>query len=235
MPSELHQGDVISYMEMCLAVGVNLQRGMNFRLSGAESVILMSRRIGAPYEDQVDEGGKVLIYEGHDCSKSASCPEPKRVDQPDLNPGGSLTQNGLFADSVKRLRAGSAPPEKVKVFEKIRDGIWVYNGVFELLDYWIDQSTGRRVFKFELRLTHFDHQVLTQSSGPKPDDDRVIPSWVKLAVWKRDQGKCTACGANTGLHFDHVIPYSRGGSSRDPANVQILCWRHNLAKSDKIE
>jgi len=37
-------GDVISYMEMCSAIGVNLQRGMNFRLRDTESVILMSLR-----------------------------------------------------------------------------------------------------------------------------------------------------------------------------------------------
>jgi hypothetical protein len=37
------------------------------------------------------------------------------------------------------------------------------------------------------------------------------------------------------LHFDHIIPYSKGGSSKDPANIQILCGRHNLAKHDKIE
>ena len=40
-------GDVISYMEMCSEEGVNLQRGMNFRLRGKDSVILMSVRPGA--------------------------------------------------------------------------------------------------------------------------------------------------------------------------------------------
>jgi HNH endonuclease len=70
-----------------------------------------------------------------------------------------------------------------------------------------------------------------------PDDDRVIPSWVKFKVWKRDRGRCSypSCGATSGLHFDHVIPHSKGGSSKDPANIQILCGRHNLAKHDKIE
>jgi 5-methylcytosine-specific restriction endonuclease McrA len=43
------------------------------------------------------------------------------------------------------------------------------------------------------------------------------------------------CGATSGLHFDHIIPYSKGGSSKDPANIQILYGRHNLAKHDKIE
>ena len=36
--------DVLSYVEMCSAIGVNLQRGMNFRLRNAGSIILMSLR-----------------------------------------------------------------------------------------------------------------------------------------------------------------------------------------------
>lgn len=47
MQIQFRQGDVISYMEMCQAVGVSLQRGMNSRIRGIESVILMSRRKGA--------------------------------------------------------------------------------------------------------------------------------------------------------------------------------------------
>jgi hypothetical protein len=35
-------GDIISYLEMCQAEGISLQRGMNFRLSGDFSVMLMS-------------------------------------------------------------------------------------------------------------------------------------------------------------------------------------------------
>ena len=42
-------GDVLSYLEMCQDEGVNLQQGMNFRLRGGTSVILMSVRAGAPY------------------------------------------------------------------------------------------------------------------------------------------------------------------------------------------
>jgi hypothetical protein len=43
----LKPGDVISYLEMCKAEGINLQRGMNFHLRGGMSVILMSLRPGA--------------------------------------------------------------------------------------------------------------------------------------------------------------------------------------------
>jgi 5-methylcytosine-specific restriction endonuclease McrA len=43
------------------------------------------------------------------------------------------------------------------------------------------------------------------------------------------------CGATDELHFDHILPFARGGTSLTAANVQLLCARHNLAKSDRIE
>lgn len=222
-------------MEMCSAVGVNLQRGMNYRLRGDISVVLMSVRPGAPYADRVEDEGRVLIYEGHDCAKTADVPDPKRIDQPTHHPGGSLTQNGLFAESVRRYQEGKAPPEKVQVYEKIRPGIWVYNGVFELIDCWTETSGERRTFKFKLRISSADEHTPSTATLSNQEDDRVIPSWVKVEVWKRDQGKCRKCGTGAGLHFDHIIPYSKGGSSKDPENIQILCGRHNLEKRDNIE
>lgn len=224
-------------MEMCSTVGVNLQRGMNFRLRDAESVILMSLRLGAPYADEIEDEGRVLIYEGHDVPRTAETPNPKTVDQPERNPSGSLTQNGLFAQAVQKYKKGNAPPERVKVYEKIRSGIWVYNGRFELIDCWTEPSGGRKVYKFKLQFAATEEGDHPTAAPSVLEDDRLVPSWVKLEVWKRDKGRCAylSCGATTGLHFDHIIPYSKGGSSKDPANIQILCGRHNLAKHDKIE
>ena len=48
-------------------------------------------------------------------------------------------------------KEGIAPPERVRVYEKIRSGIWVYNGLFQLIDWWTEQSDGRKVFKFKLQ------------------------------------------------------------------------------------
>jgi len=223
-------------MEMCSSIGVNLQRGMNFRLRNGTSVILMSLRPNAPYADRVDDDGRILIYEGHDVPRMPRTRDPKKLDQPERNPGGSLTQNGLFAEAARKYKAGAAAAEVVRVYEKIRSGIWVYNGLFELVDSWTERAEGRNVFKFKLHLIE-THPVAPVTSRPTLEDDRLIPSWVKLDVWKRDHGRCAypECGARSGLHFDHIIPYSKGGSSKDPANIQILCGRHNLAKHDKIE
>jgi 5-methylcytosine-specific restriction endonuclease McrA len=56
-----------------------------------------------------------------------------------------------------------------------------------------------------------------------------------MEIWKRDKGRCVICGSHDNLHFDHIIPYSKGGSSLVAENIQLLCARHNLAKKDKIE
>jgi hypothetical protein len=36
------------------------------------------------------------------------------------------------------------------------------------------------------------------------------------------------------LHFDHDLPYSKGGASITEDNVQLMCARHNLQKGAKI-
>jgi hypothetical protein len=226
-------GDVLSYLEMCQAEGSSLQQGMNFRLRGGTSVILMSVRPGAPYADQVEEDGRVLIYEGHDQPRVRGDGDPKTLDQELTTPAGRATQNGLFYEAARRARDHSDPPELVHVYEKVRTGIWVFNGVFRLLDAWAEEIDGRRVFKFRLEITS-DVPAGEGTVDAAAEPTRVIPTPVKLEVWKRDKGRCVECGATHNLHFDHIIPWSRGGSSLTAANVQLLCARHNIAKRDRI-
>lgn len=229
-------GDVISYLEMCTEEGLSLQRGMNFHLRGGNSVILMSLRHNAPYADRVEEDGHVLIYEGHDVSKTQDTPIPKIIDQPMKNPGGSLTQNGLFYKAAKRYSRMKKNPELIKVYEKLHAGIWVYNGIFRLMDAWQERINNREVFKFKLELIEelpFNNKEQQQEQNL--EHNRMIPPSVKLEVWKRDKGKCVKCGGTDNLHFDHIIPFSKGGSSLVAENIQILCARHNISKRDKIE
>lgn len=226
-------GDVLSYLEMCQAEGSSLQQGMNFRLRGGMSVILMSVRPGAPYADQVEEDGRVLIYEGHDQPRVRGGADPKTLDQELATPTGRATQNGLFYEAARRTCAGSNRPELVHVYEKVRTGIWVFNGVFRLVDAWAEEIDGRRVFKFRLEISSAQ-STRTGTPDVHSEPTRVIPTPVKLEVWRRDRGRCIECGATDHLHFDHIIPWSRGGSSAIAANVQLLCARHNIAKRDRI-
>lgn len=227
-------GDVISYFDMCAEEETSLRRGMNYQLRHRATVVLMSTRPGAPYKDRVQENGHVLIYEGHDNPRPPSGRKPKEVDQEDRNPDGSLTQNGLFANAANDYKLGNRGPETVKVYEKIKTGIWVYNGQFLLADTWREQSEGRSVCKFRLELIDGDKKA-PPVGQIQIEHTRLIPSIVKLEVWRRDGGKCVMCGAKDSLHFDHVIPFSKGGTSIDTKNIQLLCMRHNLEKRDRIE
>jgi hypothetical protein len=225
---------IISYIEMCRREGASLQAGMNFGLGGTHSVILMSVRLNAPYRDRLEDGGTVLVYEGHDQPRSASCHNPKRVDQLASLPSGRLTQNGKFQRAAQNFKTGLATPERVRVYEKIRAGIWSYNGVFHLTDSWLEQDEQRNVFKFRLIAVEGEEDF-AQPAHADAERRRVIPTRVKLEVWKRDGGKCAMCGASDELHFDHILPFSKGGTSLTSANVQLLCARHNLQKHDHIQ
>jgi len=227
------ENEIIPYIEMCRREGVSLQRGMNYRLGGNHSVILMSVRRGAPYADRFDEDGDTLIYEGHDVPKSSDRPEPKIHDQPEYSPNGSMTENGKFHRAAQGFKSGKRAPERVRVYEKIKQGIWSYNGFFHLVDSWREQSGVRSVFKFKLKAIQCEDGPVATPADSKAR--RVIPTAVKLEVWKRDGGKCAKCGATEDLHFDHIIPWSRGGASNTADNIQLLCGRHNLEKHDKIE
>ncbi len=52
--------------------------------------------------------------------------------------------------------------------------------------------------------------------------EQYIPSEVKIAVWRRDGGKCVQCGSTDRLQYDQLIPISKGGSNTD-RNIQLLC------------
>ncbi len=227
------ENEVISYLDMCQREGANLQKGMNYNIGKDHSVILMSLRHDAPYRDKIENDGSTLIYEGHDAPKNATHRDPKRADQPEHTPTGSLTGNGKFHKAAQDYKAGVRPAERVRVYEKLHRGIWSYNGVFHLADSWVESDSKRKVFKFKLLAVVGDEDF----SSPARQDvqrRRVIPTAVKLEVWHRDGGRCRVCGAADELHFDHILPYSKGGTSVKAENVQLLCARHNLEKSDKI-
>jgi len=233
----MNQNEIISHHEMCGREGLSLQRGMNFNQPPSISIVLSSHRPGAPYEDRLEEDGTVLIYEGHDEPRSAACPNPKLADQPLATRSGRLTQNGRFHEAAQAYSKGTAPAARVRVYEKIKNGIWSYNGLFSLEDSWTETVHDRRVFKFKLRAIDDIQAVVPQDGARTISDDghlRVIPTWVKLAVWKRDKGACVRCGTTRNLHFDHILPYSKGGTSESVENIQLLCMKHNIQKGARL-
>ena len=219
---------------MCRREGASLQQGMNFGLGGTHSVILMSVQPNAPYHDRVEADGTVLVYEGHNVPRGERTQNPRAVDQPRHTHSGRLTQNGRFEEAAVAYKKGKRRPERVRVYEKLRAGIWSYNGMFHLVDAWTERDSLRQVFKFRLEAVEGEEDF-TIPVPLEAERRRIIPTAVKLAVWKRDAGRCVRCGATDELHFDHDLPFSRGGTSLTEANVQLLCARHNLTKGARLE
>jgi hypothetical protein len=110
--------------------------------------------------------------------------------------------------------------------------VWSDKGFFRLIGYRTVHDGQRKVFRFLLEAV--DEHAASESRF-EPQLSRLISSEIKKEVWKRDKGRCVRCGATDNLHFDHDIPWSKGGTSLLAENVRILCARHNLEKRDKIE
>lgn len=70
---------------------------------------------------------------------------------------------------------------------------------------------------------------------PKPTAPRreAIPRVVQREVWQRDGGVCVQCESRKLLCFDHIVPFSLGGSNT-VRNLQLLCEPCNLSKGNRI-
>lgn len=75
------------------------------------------------------------------------------------------------------------------------------------------------------------NQTITEKVEDRPS--RHISREVRQRVWQRYGGKCADCSADDYLEYDHIIPHAKGGSNSEN-NVQLLCRRCNLKKSDNI-
>ncbi len=224
---------IISYREMCNEEEQEqLQRGMNFEIRDGYSVVLMSVKLNAPYADRISEDGLTIYYEGHDVPGD----KLKEYDQPATNPSGTYTQNGLFCHAIDQAKKTGDFP-LARVYEKLQMGIWTYRGLFEMRDYTFVERGSRKVYEYVFTITEQKLREAEKHHAEKLIDleqTRQIPGKVKLAVFKRDKGVCTQCGANDNLHFDHILPYSKGGTSLKEENIQLLCARHNIQKSASI-
>lgn len=60
-----------------------------------------------------------------------------------------------------------------------------------------------------------------------------IPEAVRHEVWRRDQGRCVDCGSRENLEFDHIVPWSEGGSNT-ARNLELRCANCNVKKGARI-
>ncbi len=91
----------------------------------------------------------------------------------------------------------------------------------------LQKISSQKAYRLAIKFAKISSQTENISTG------RDIPAYIRLFVWKRDKGRCVACGSNDKIEYDHIIPYSKGGSST-VNNIQILCLNCNRRKSNRM-
>jgi 5-methylcytosine-specific restriction endonuclease McrA len=160
--------------------------------------------------------------------------------------GGPLLRRHVFL--VGRREAGALRPgayaraaraqldEPVPLLELEGRRWWWYRDRF----YWDDEGYAPRDVvalvadreRRSRRRLDRAHAALHQergSAGRRPP----LPREVRLAVWRRDRGRCRECGNGFDLQYDHVIPLALGGAT-SVENLQLLCGDCERAKGASL-
>lgn len=113
-------------------------------------------------------------------------------------------------EQAERMRL-AAEREKAEIAEKLKE------------------RQRRRELEKQVRLELIDSGELFGEQARRPP----IPREVVDAVYRRDGARCVYCGSTENLQLDHIIPFSKGGAT-SLENLQLLCQKCNLEKSNKI-
>jgi len=172
---------------------------------------------------------------------------------------GKKAQEDRLREQVKR-REKKRTEQRVEMIAKIKEGQFDHPVPLRLCKDWDKYSDviycfyKRNVYKFDRPRYSDDEMIyqimesedrerrnferlkhkfsLTNEEDARPKRERV-PEEVRVAVWRRDEGKCVKCGSRERLEYDHIIPVSKGGSDT-VRNLELLCERCNREKRDHI-
>ena len=116
---------------------------------------------------------------------------------------------------------------------------WLYkDSVYEVKGNYSAEEASLFVMDFAEKEHRKLERLKHKFSGEKPDKVKYertrIPEEVRIAVWRRDQGRCARCGSRENLEYDHIVPVSKGGSNT-ARNIELLCQDCNRAKGNRIE
>jgi len=126
----------------------------------------------------------------------------------------------------------SIPLNRILTFNCFGNGIEIWQEGREQAYLFAIPNSGA-VEVFALCLIFILDESFQQYMETETNPFRRIPTEVKNQVLARDGHRCVICGSSDGIHFDHIIPVSKGGDNTID-NIQILCKDCNLRMSNKI-
>lgn len=151
--------------------------------------------------------------------------------------GGLLTSAEMDEEAFQRLSTAQNI-EPVTLLEAGELKWWWFRGLFFREDerLAVDSVKALAIADLEKKRRRLERAksiaAVAENGEPERSSggrDRQIPAEVKTAVWRRDGGRCVECGSNEKLEFDHIVPFSMGGSNTE-RNIQLLCEVCNRSK-----
>ncbi|MBI5247280.1 MAG: HNH endonuclease [Elusimicrobia bacterium] len=124
----------------------------------------------------------------------------------------------------------TASAELHSAIERLKDILWL-RVPFGALDGFLKIAVFEYVERHDPAKRPPD--APSRSAYPAAGSKRRVSASVRNVVWARDGGRCAfvsggrRCASRRALELDHVIPFSAGGRSDDPANIRLLCREHN--------
>ena len=212
---------ILSSNELMAREGIPLQKGMNFRKdlprqAGGEkpSVFLVLPSHEGEYKDEWRPETQMYIYRGHDSTTIEA--GGKSQDQLLMYGSDKLTENGKFYKAANEYKDGlRVAPLQIQVYEKLDPGVWYDKDIFDLVGARSVIEDERKIFKFDLR----PHGLKGRTFKSADFDERMMPVTEKIAIWQRDNGRCSECGTEKGLRF---VSDTKAGLP----NIRLLCATH---------
>ena len=163
----------------------------------------------------------------------------RRIIECSTNPG-YFVLDPFCGCATTAVACESFDDENRRQWAGIDISIKAYNLVVGRLSREVDLFSNAE-FDWLREVGHFDEAPIRTDLDAIQDEfhtagerrRRSLTKEVREAVWERDGGKCVECLAKENIHYDHIIPFSLGGSNTKD-NLQILCASCNLSKGNRL-
>jgi 5-methylcytosine-specific restriction endonuclease McrA len=144
---------------------------------------------------------------------------------------------------VKELTAHANPnPSYAELFEKMTDLMLakIEPQLENKSKSKNENETGNENKLSPQNSTSLESSASTPITAKTKPNSRYIPASIKREVWNRDHGSCTfrsensgkVCGSKFGVEFDHVKPFSFGGT-HVTENLRLRCKQHNALEAER--
>ena len=133
-----------------------------------------------------------------------------------------------------KIKRGLLTPEHRN---KLGKGIWVYLYVL-FNDEYTPEDIARH-YDMSLALVKKHLRDLAKSGYIEWREEfykytraDCVPEFLRWTVWNRDNFQCRKCDSSMCLTIDHIVPQSKGGTTR-LENLQTLCRSCNSTKGSR--